>query len=210
MSLRAIAEQLSLARKTVRQYFRQAPEPPLPTPRPLRASQLDRYEDDLLTRWSQGCHNAAQLAREIRDLGYQGGQTTVRASVAYLRTSTATGSAPRSRKQRAQAVSPRSRRWLLTRDRAHLDQEGQARLDQLLQRSPEVQALHFLAHAFLDMMRERKPVQLRAWMEQASQSGIPELKSLVAGIERDYDAVTACSPPPYSTRRALSISRENR
>ena len=55
MSLRKIGEELGLARNTVRKYFRQAPEPPLPTPRPLRASKLDRYEDYILTRLSQGC-----------------------------------------------------------------------------------------------------------------------------------------------------------
>jgi transposase len=64
MSLRKIGEELGLARNTVRKYFRQPPEPPLPTPRPLRASQLDRYEDYLLARWSQGERNAAQLHRE--------------------------------------------------------------------------------------------------------------------------------------------------
>ena len=46
-------EELDLARNTVRKYVRQAPEPPLPTPRPLRASQLDPYEDYLLERWSK-------------------------------------------------------------------------------------------------------------------------------------------------------------
>ncbi|SRR6266699_1591622 len=65
MSLRAIADHLSLARNTVRKYFRQPPEPPLPTPRPLRASQMDPFEDSILKRWSQGCRNAA-LMRDIR------------------------------------------------------------------------------------------------------------------------------------------------
>jgi Transposase/Helix-turn-helix domain len=55
MSLRAIADHLNLARNTVRKYVRQPPEPPLPTPRPLRASPLDRYEDSILKRWGQGC-----------------------------------------------------------------------------------------------------------------------------------------------------------
>ena len=64
MSLRKIGEELGVARNTVRKYFRQPPEPPLPTPRPLRASQLDSYEDYLLERWSQGERNAAQLYRE--------------------------------------------------------------------------------------------------------------------------------------------------
>lgn len=198
MSLRAIADQLGLARNTVRKYFRQPPEPPIPTPRPLRASQLDRYEDYMLKRWSQGCRNAAQIHREIRELGYQGGNTNVRAYIAHLRKSTADGSPPRSHKQRAAAVSPRALCWLLTRDRKDLDQEEQAQLDQLLKLSSEVQAVHALLHAFLDMVRERKHKQLRSWLEAASKSGISELKSFVAGIERDYDAVKAALRLPWS------------
>lgn len=44
-------------------------------------------------------------------------------------------------------------------------------------------------HLFLSMIRERKYQQLRSWMQEADKSGISELKSFVAGIERDYDAV---------------------
>jgi transposase len=111
MSLRKIGEELGLARNTVRKYFRQPPDPPLPTPRPLRASQLDRYEDYLLGRWSRGERNAAQLYREISERGYPGSASMVRAYVGYLRTTTADGSAPRSRKERAKATSPRALRW---------------------------------------------------------------------------------------------------
>ena len=142
MSLRRIGEELGLARNTVRKYFRQAPEPPLPTPRSLRASQLDPYEDYLLARWSQGERNAAQLYREISERGYPGSATMVRAYIAHLRTTTADGSAPRSRKERAAAVSPRALRWLLSRKRDDLDQGDQTRLDQLLHLSPEVQAVY--------------------------------------------------------------------
>ncbi len=39
MSLRKIGEELGVARNTVRKYVRQAPEPPLPTPRPLQAGK---------------------------------------------------------------------------------------------------------------------------------------------------------------------------
>src|SRR5712692_1787230 len=125
MSLRKIGEELGLARNTVRKYFRQAPEPPLPTARPLRASQLDPYENYLLERWSQGERNAAQLYREIHERGYRGAATMVRAYIGYLRTTTADGSSPRSRKERAKALSPCALRWLLTRQRAALDQEEQ-------------------------------------------------------------------------------------
>src|SRR5207248_3427095 len=104
--------------------------------------------------------------------------------VAHLRTTTAGGSAPRSRKARAKACSPRALRRLLTRKRDDLDQEDQTRLDQLLNLSPEVQAVHTLLQAFLSMVRERKHHALRSWMKKAIRSGIPELKSFVAVIER--------------------------
>lgn len=35
-------------------------------------------------------------------------------------------------------------------------------------------------------------------MEQACQSGIPELKSFVSGVERDYDAVKEALRLPWS------------
>jgi transposase len=198
MSLRKIGEELGLARNTVRKYFRQPPEPPLPTPRPFRSSKLDRYEDYILTRLSQGCTNATQIYREITEMGFKGGHTNVRAYLAHLRKSTAEGSTPARRAERAQAISPRALRWLLTKQRTDLNQEEQTQLDQLLQVSPQVQLIHTLLQAFLDMVRERQHQRLRPWMEKASKSAIPELKSFVAGIERDYDAVREALRLPWS------------
>ena len=122
----------------------------------------------------------------------------VRAYVAHLRSTTADGSAPRSRKERTQAISPRAFRWLLTRKRDDLEKDELARLEQLLNLSPEVQTVYALLQAFLKIVRERKHKELRPWMEQAIRSGIPELKSFVVGIERDYDAVYAALRLPWS------------
>lgn len=185
MSLRKIGEEMGLARNTVRTYFREPPEPPKPTPRPLRPSLLDPYEDYLLERLSQGCRNAAQLFREIQEKGFPGSLSITKAYVRFLQSSTSEGKAPRTRKQRAEAISPRELRWLLTRKREKLDQEEQARLDQLLTVSTEVQTVHTLVQSFLNMVRERTGKHLRAWMEEANKSGIAEMKSFVAGIERD-------------------------
>jgi len=198
MSLRKIAEELHLARGTVRKYVRQPPEPPLPTPRPLRTSKLDLYEDYILTRLSQGCTNAAQIHREIAAMGFEGGKTNVRAYVAHLRTSTARGQAPAKRSERTLAISPRSLRWLLTREREDLDHEEQTQLDQLLTISEDVRTVHMLLQTFLSMVRERKPQQLRPWMEEAGRSGIAEFKSFVSGVERDYDAVKEALRLPWS------------
>jgi transposase len=198
MSLRKIGEELGLARNTVRKYFREPPELPKPTPRAFRASLLDPYDNYLLERLSQGCRNAAQLFREIREKGFTGSLSITKAYVRFLQSSTAEGKAPRTRSQRAEAISPRELRWLLTHKREKLDQEDQARLDQLLTVSTEVQTAHTLVQSFLEMVRERKGQQLRAWMEKATRSDIPELKSFVAGVERDYDAVEAGLTLPWS------------
>jgi transposase len=122
----------------------------------------------------------------------------VRAYVGHLRTTTADGSPPRSRKERAKAISPRALRWLLSRKREDLKEVEQARLDQLLNLSQEVQTIYALLQAFLKMVRERKHQDLRSWMMQAVTSGIPELGSFVTGIERDYDAVYAALRLPWS------------
>lgn len=114
-----------------------------------------------------------------------------------MRKSTAGSQTPPLRKERAQAISPQARRWLLTRERKDLDQEEQAQLDQLLTLSEDVRTFHTLLHAFLDLMRERKPERLRPWLEQATTSGIGELKSFVIGIERDDDAVKAALRLPW-------------
>ena len=153
---------------------------------------------DILARVAQGCLNAAQIHREITAMGFSGGRSNVKAYVAHLRTSTAAGVPAAKRSERAQALSPRSLRWLLTRERKDLDQEEQAQLDQLLTASQEVRTVHALLHMFLLLVRERKHQRLRLWMEEASESGIAELKSFVAGIERDYDAVKEALRLPWS------------
>jgi transposase len=84
------------------------------------------------------------------------------------------------------------------RTREDLEEVEQERLGQLLNLSPEVQTVYALLQAFLRIVRERKHQELRAWMEQAIKSGIPELGSFVIGIERDYDAVYAALCLPWS------------
>jgi transposase len=122
----------------------------------------------------------------------------VRAYVGHLRTTTTDGSPPRSRKERANAISPRALRWLLARKRDDLEKVEQTKLEQLLNLEPSVQTVSVLLQAFLKIVRERKHQDLRSWMEQAIRSGIPELGSFVVGIERDYDAVYAALRLPWS------------
>ena len=60
---REIARQCGLSRKTVRRFIRAQGFPERKQRR--RTSLVDRHRDYLEMRWQQGCHNSAQLCREL-------------------------------------------------------------------------------------------------------------------------------------------------
>ena len=56
-SIRGIADDLGIARNTVRRYLR-TPEAMRPKPRPLRGSKLDLYMEYIDRRWRKGWRTA--------------------------------------------------------------------------------------------------------------------------------------------------------
>jgi transposase len=197
-----IAASLHLARNTVRRYLR-LEGPVQPTPRTRRLSQLDPFYEYLTKRWNEGCVNAHQLFTELQEKGYRGGETTVRSFVARLRKGlSGMARPPKHVKQgtssSASSLSPREMSRLLSRREKDLTLEEKSDLERLLESSQEVRLVHHLLQAFLTMLRERQPERLNGWMKEARESGIKELKSFVAGVERDYDAVRAGLTFPWS------------
>ncbi len=199
-SIHTIATRLNLARNTIRRYVRME-GPVQPTLRPRKPSQLDPFYDYLCQRFKDGCSNAYQLFQEIQEKGYRGGETSVRSFVARLRKGLSGMARPPKRAKHGEAVStvsPRELRWLLSKREEDLTQEEQQDKKRLLESSQEVKELYYLLQSFLEMLRERQPERLNGWMKQARESGIKELGSFVAGIERDYDAVRAGLTFPWS------------
>ncbi len=198
--VRTIAKLLGLARNTVRRYLTMEEGWQTATP-PKRRSLLDPYRDYLPARWMQGEHNGNQLTREIRTQGYQGGDTLAREAITSMRkTSPEVVALPRKQPssqatpalpQLSPKSSPRQIRWLLAKKREELREEEQVDLSRVLEGSEEVRLVYRLLQAFLQMMRERQAESLLGWLKEARLSGIKELQSFVAGIERDYDAVKA-------------------
>lgn len=93
-SLRTIARELHVSRKTIRcildkheQQRQHGAEPSdLPTPRRRRGSQLDQYEEtirNLLSRYPD--ITAVRVLEELRAVGYAGGYTILRERIAQLR-----------------------------------------------------------------------------------------------------------------------------
>ena len=76
-SIRGIADDLGISRATVRKYVR-SPELPKPKPRAKRGSKLDAYKEYIDVRLAEGPENCVVLLREIRELGYDGGYSTLK------------------------------------------------------------------------------------------------------------------------------------
>jgi transposase len=195
-SIHAIAKHLDRERATIRKYLKVEGEWQR-TPHPPKPSLLDPYRASILSQWEQGCHNGQQILRTIRSQGYKGSETLLRAYVTGLRKHLPAKSGAGTQASSGSGT-PREIRWLLTKHREELDEGDQADLDRLLQSSEEVSTIRSLLHQFLNMVRQRKSEKLRSWMEAALKSGIAELKSFVAGIERDYDAVKEALRLPWS------------
>jgi transposase len=92
LSLRAIARRTGLSRKTIRKYLARGFEEPVYGPRSPRGSVLDRYKSYIEGRVTSYPElTAIRLKREIAQLGYGGGYTTVKDFVRRIRPSSESG-----------------------------------------------------------------------------------------------------------------------
>lgn len=199
-SQKGISRMLAIERKTVRRFLRsgQFPERGKPKRKP---GQVEQFREYLEQRWKQGCHNATQLWRKIRDRGYSGGRGMVSRMVSSFR-------APGTKYFRPAAVQARSRRvassprqiaCLLVRRPEKIARPEQEFLTALKQNNPVIDVLHGIVQDFSTMMRGRNLDQRRHWMHRATATGIPALKSFVAGLRRDQSAVDAAFSSHWSS-----------
>jgi len=195
-SLRQIAERLGLARGTVR-HLADADRFPERAARPPYPSMLDRYEPYLRERWSEGCQNATQLWREIRDLGYTGGRSNVRDRLKRWRETPASHSRAAQRSTAHPLPppvlprSPRQMSWLFVLAPENLEADDRAQLTQFCQLSPHGNDVYVLAQEFGRLVRARDAAALNAWLTAAEAAALPELVSFARGIRRDREAVEA-------------------
>ena len=83
-SIRGIADDLGIARTTVRRYL-YSPEAMRPKRRPRKASKLDPYTEYVDRRLDEGLENCVVLHRELRAQGYDGGYSILKSYVSPRR-----------------------------------------------------------------------------------------------------------------------------
>jgi transposase len=196
-----IARHFGLSRTTVARYVK-ADAFPEWAPHPERPGILAPFEAHLQRRWDEGCHNGLELLREIRSLGYRGSHkpvarwTRARRQAPARTTPTkylAEPGAPSESPGTDPSRRPSARRlaWLLVRDPERLDDAEAKALERMRESSPAVATAYPLAQQFGRMVREREAAAFVPWLDAASESGVPELKSFAAGLRRDQPAVEA-------------------
>jgi transposase len=186
VSIRGIARRLGIQRNTVRTYLK-ASECPEPVARRC-SSSVQEFTGYLKKRWEDGCHNAAELYREVRDQGYAGQSHAVRRMVAKWRASrnflsvTCSGKPPS-----ASTVS----RLLVTNDE-NLTPESKQFLDSFLSVNPLFRQVRKLGQNFVQMVCNHQIEKWSNWLSEAISKETPaEIRHFALSLQQDEIAVKA-------------------
>jgi transposase len=205
MNKSAIARTLGIHRHTVQKYsaLESAPER---KPRVCKVSALAPYEDYILKRFSDGCHNATQIHKEIVEQGYPGAYQNVVRITQYLKRRECDGeplpdSPPSLSAAQAKGI-------LITRPEKRTEQETLT-IEHMKVVDRHIGKCCHLFEEFARLFRERDDyveatghnrarAVLQQWMEKAKYSEIPELKAFAVKLLQDLEAVVAAMVMPYS------------
>ncbi|MEH6377135.1 ISL3 family transposase [Streptomyces sp. KLMMK] len=184
-SLRGISRDLDLDYYAVRRYARTASVDELLVKVTQRRTKLDDYKPYIYERFAQGCYNASQLFREIRDQGFQGDRTVVNGYVRLLKQGVV-NSPPLP----ALPKPKRALRWIMTHPE-RLRPEQTIGLKEVRAACPELDATVENVRAFASLMHQHRGEDLHAWIELVRQDDLPHLRQFADGLLRDEDAVIA-------------------
>lgn len=194
LSHAAVGRVLGLHPATVRKLAQAASVDDLIAKTEQRASIVDGYTEHLHRRWNEGEHNATRLYREIKELGYPGGELAVQRYLRRFRTGRGfaahTGPKPPSVRE--------ATGWIMTHpDRLHA--ENAAALTGILDRDKDLRRLTAHVRAFAAMMNALHGHRLETWIEQAERGSFPALASFARHLRRDLDAVRHGLTLPHSS-----------
>ncbi len=192
-SISAISRSLHLDIQTVRRFANAPSLDQLLAKTAERASVLDAFTDWLHQRWTQGCTDAAVLAKEIKAQGYAGSDQTVRRYLRPFRHGRPTPP-PGPTPPTVREVTG----WILRRPDT-LDDQEQTRFKEVLARCPHLDAASGHVAAFAEMLTGLHGDRLDGWIAAVDAADLPGLHSFTTGLRRDHKAVVNGLTLPYSS-----------
>jgi hypothetical protein len=158
-SHRAIGRKVGLSRVTVGKFI-QAGTFPERAARAKAASKIDPFREAVKERWESGCHNAAEIWRELSAQGFAGTSDLVRRCVREWRAELppsqrrTTGSVPNA-VEKNKTPAPRRAARLRMRDDQELDEIEREIVTRIVQLSPEIKTAQDLGQKFQQLIRSR-------------------------------------------------------
>jgi len=202
-----IGRTTGLSRKTIRTYLHAESCPQYPDCRRAPPRLLAPFEPYLKQRWEAGCHNAAELFREIKAKGFAGQRSIVkdylrqwraRLPEAEQRTS---GVVPRVR-ARDEIPSPRCVRWWLLGRLNEADPVKRAWQESFVGMlrglCPDMATVQPLAARFVTIVKARAASEFEEWLTAARSCPVVEMRLFAKGIEQDKAAVLAALTHEWS------------
>ncbi|WP_443079375.1 ISL3 family transposase [Streptomyces sp. P5-A9] len=191
MSKAAIGRKLGLHQATVRKLVGARSTDDVVAKSLQRAHLVDPYVGYLHRRWNEGVRYAAQLCREIQQLGYPGGELAVQRYLRRYRTGP--GHAPVAGPRPASVREVTS--WIMTHPEHLRDAD---RLHRLRERDPELDRLTLHVRKFAAMMTGRHGDRLENWIAEVEQDTLAPLAFFARNLRRDFDAVRNGLSLPHS------------
>lgn len=194
-----IARHFNIHPRTVRRYLKS----PSPKIRRHRTGWiLDPFKAYIIQRWNEGCHNAAQIFREIEPQGYAGSATIVRLFVQQLRKAHATSAHQENQpvEQDPTQYPPtlRSITGFILRQPDKRSEDEEEILSKISAGHPKLATTIQLARAYADIIRQQQEADLDAWLKKANKCGYRVWRNFATSIYQDIDAIRAALLYPWS------------
>ena len=203
-AIKDIAHHLGIGKRTVYKYLAASSFPERQPTIRQQGSGLDAYKPYIQDQWNRGQRQTKALFHEIQQQGYPGSYSTLARYTHQLQQLTASnkpdpellnalpgrGPAPTLPTSPQKPLSARRAAWLILQRAETRTTEENSLITRLAQQ-PELSGAITLAQDFIDLIRQRLPTQLDAWLQAAKASSIKAFQSFAKGLEEDYDAVKA-------------------
>jgi len=190
VAIKAIVRRTGCSRQVVRRIVRGEREDIVP----IRQSSLEPWLPRLDAEWTAGCRNGAELWRRLRGEGFRGSLRVVTDWATRRRRSETT---PDGRPRKCPSARAIAR--MMTLRRGHLTRDEAIAVAQIEDGVPRLAEAAALVDEFQNMIRNRKPDALDAWLPKAEQG---MLSSFAHGLRADREAVVAAMEEPWSNGQA--------
>jgi transposase len=197
-SVRRIARELGMSRRTVMRYLRCETCPDW-NPGRLRWSQVDAHREWIDARLADGVTNIVELHRELTEKGFAGSYGSV---WRYVSKRLGTGDRKHESINGAKPLVPSpsakqlSFEWVRRAEKRKPAE--QTRLEAIRSGSAELAAALELADEFAALIRKQSRGTLSDWLVRGEACSNPELRRFAEGIRRDEAAVLAAVTERWS------------